>query len=155
MWFPQRRKGAKKTCRKAAAVCAAAPLREKSSCYTRLLIFFLLSLLVTSVSAQDKPVRQTVQSLLPNVAQPARTPQSFKQEGVAVDFSIEPVGSSSDLMEANEARIEFRITETLGGKPLTNLRPMAWIDSRENPRLPEPKECREKVQDFLQANFAR
>src|SRR5215203_4853165 len=117
--------------------------------------FFLLSILVTSGSAQDKRVGQTAQSLLPNVAQPGRTPQVFKQEGVAVDFSIEPVRSNSDLMEANEARIEFKITETLGGKPLTNLRPMAWIDSRDNARLPEPKECREKVQNFLQANFAR
>src|SRR5215204_7466261 len=33
MCLPQRRKGAKKTSRNAAALCAAAPLREKSSSY--------------------------------------------------------------------------------------------------------------------------
>jgi YVTN family beta-propeller protein len=117
--------------------------------------FFLLSILVTTVVAQEKQGAQTAQPVLPDVAKPSRTPQVFKEQGVAVDFSIEPIGSNSGLMEATEARIKFRITETVGGKPLSNLRPIAWIDSRQNARPPVPRECREKVQDLLQANFAR
>lgn len=113
---------------------------------------FQLLILITSVVAQDNRVGQKPQSL---VAKPGRTPQVFKDQGVAVDFSIEPIGSSSDLMEATEAKVKFRFTETIGGKPLSNLRPMAWIDSRQSVSLPEPRECREKIQDFLQANFAR
>lgn len=110
----------------------------------------LLFIFLTPGSAQDKR-----QSLAPSLPQPTRTPQVFKQEGLVVNFSIEPIGSSNDLREAIEARIEFRITEAIGGKPLPNLRPLAWIDARQNARSPEPKECREKVQDFLQANFSR
>ena len=114
-----------------------------------------LLLLITSVTAQETQVRQKPQSLTADAAKSGRASQIFKDQGVAVDFSIEPIGSSSDLKEATEAKVKFRITETIGGKPLTSLRPMAWIDSRQSVRLPEPRECREKIQDFLQANFAR
>lgn len=95
---------------------------------------FVLSILVTPVFAQD--------------------PQVVKQEGVAVSFSVEPVGSRG-LMEATEARIKFKITETSGGKAMPNLHPVAWIDARQGVRLTDEKACRAKVQDFLQANFAR
>src|SRR3569832_839153 len=41
MFFPQRRKGAKKTFRNAAALCAFAPLREKSSLLPLCVVIFI------------------------------------------------------------------------------------------------------------------
>jgi DNA-binding beta-propeller fold protein YncE len=102
---------------------------------------FLFSILIAPAVAQQP--------------QNGRAPQVVKQEGVAVSFSIEPLASNRDLMEATEARVEFKVTETSGGKPLPNLHPMAWIDARQTGRVPEAQECRAKIQDFIQANFSR
>lgn len=126
----------------------------------RLSIFAILTLsvgIIAPLSAQVKNGgEQTSQSRAVGPltsADRSRAPQVFKQEGVAVEFSVEPIASGNDLLEATEATVRFKITETLGGKPLTNLRPAAWIDLRKDVRVPEAKECREKVQGLLQANF--
>ena len=115
---------------------------------------FLLTMLAATGLAQDTQSQQSLQSPPPS-PQSGSTPQVFKQEGVAVNFSIEPARPATGLIEATEARIQFKITETIGGKPLTNLRPLAWVDSRQNVRATEAKECREKVQSLLQTNFSR
>ena len=88
----------------------------------------------------------------------ATTPgsQTFTQAGVAVKFSVEPaVGRRQrELLEDTEATVRFEITETATNKPLTNLRPTAWIDSNRSGTAPDAKGCREKIQSLLQANFA-
>ena len=54
MCLPQRRKGAKKTCRNVAALCAVAPLREKSSSYT----YFRAKPLQGCLCSQDQVILQ-------------------------------------------------------------------------------------------------
>lgn len=79
------------------------------------------------------------------------------REGIAVEFSIDPLSSGqekpSSLMEAEEAIVRFKIVDTNSGAPLTNLRPSAWMDMRGKDQLMGPKECREKVKSFLQASL--
>ena len=86
-----------------------------------------------------------------------RQPQEYLREGVAVEFTIEPVaarkGGASELLEGAEATIRFKITDTNAGKALSNLRPAAWIDQREAEKTSDPRACREKVQSFLQPSF--
>src|SRR6185369_12709712 len=48
----------------------------------------------------------------------------------------------------------FRITGINGNVPLTNLRPVAWLDQRQT-KLVDARECREKVQSFLQPSFSK
>jgi YVTN family beta-propeller protein len=83
-------------------------------------------------------------------------PQRYTREGIAVEFSVEPVarGKVSELLEGTEALVRFKIIDNNAGKALTNLRPAAWIALREKSTPPDARECREKVQSFLQSSFS-
>jgi YVTN family beta-propeller protein len=85
-----------------------------------------------------------------------RAAQRFTREGVAVEFTIEPLarGKTSELLEGTEATVRFKITDDNAGKALANLRPAAWLNLRRQAKAPDLKECREKVQSFLQASFS-
>jgi YVTN family beta-propeller protein len=87
------------------------------------------------------------------------TMQTYTQEGVSVEFSVEPIsaerGNTTGLLAGTEARVRFRIFDANGGKALSNLRPAAWIDRREAGRSTAARECREKIQAFLQPSFSK
>jgi len=59
------------------------------------------------------------------------------------------------LLAGTEARVRFKIVEATGGKAISNLRPAAWIDRREVAQTPNPRECREQVNSFLQPSFSK
>ncbi len=90
-----------------------------------------------------------------SVGQP-RAPQRYTREGVTVEFTVEPVasGTAAELLDGTEATVRFKITDG-AGKALGNLRPAAWIDRRDKAEAPDARECREKVQSFLQASLSR
>jgi YVTN family beta-propeller protein len=83
--------------------------------------------------------------------------QRIVREGVAVEFNIAPLadraGGGAKLMEETDAIVTFKITDTTTGTPITNMRPSAWLDSRINDKPSEMKECREKIQSFLQGSL--
>jgi YVTN family beta-propeller protein len=83
--------------------------------------------------------------------------QTYTREGVSVEFSVEPVASgqrspATPVADA-EATVRFKIFDVNGGDALGNLRPTAWIDRRGAAPAPDARECREKVQRFLQPDF--
>jgi YVTN family beta-propeller protein len=88
---------------------------------------------------------------------PAQPPQKIISEGIAVEFSIAPLkpgkGGADALPEGTEASVRFKMTDSLTGQPVTNLRPAAWIDFREEPTAPDARQCRERIQSFLQASL--
>ena len=84
-------------------------------------------------------------------AKPAATPQTFTAEGVSIEFGIEP----GQPIAGEDATIKFKIAGTNGAVPLSNLRPVAWIDQRATNAPSAARECREKVQSFLQASFTK
>ena len=49
--------------------------------------------------------------------------------------------------------MSFKISDTATGNPLSGLRPAAWIDQREA-RQTTGKDCREKIQAFLQGSLS-
>lgn len=81
--------------------------------------------------------------------------QRIVREGLAVELTIEPLAGekSSELMEGTEATVRFKITDSNTGQPANNLRPAAWIDLRRNDPTPNARQCREKIQSFLQSSF--
>jgi len=76
--------------------------------------------------------------------------QVFTEQGVTIEFSV-----ASKPVAGNEATVRFKITSTNGGVPLSNLRPVAWIDQRQTAQTPSTRECRDKVQQFLQSSFTK
>lgn len=88
-----------------------------------------------------------------------RQPQKYEQQGVAVEFTIEPVTAAkeraSELLAGTEATVRFKITDANSGNTLNSLRPAVWIDQREAGAESNPRACREKIQSFLQPGFNR
>jgi YVTN family beta-propeller protein len=101
------------------------------------LFYFLPLLLVfatsSSVFAQEKPA------------------QTFNAQGVSIEFNATP----AQVVAGEEATVRFRITGSNGGVPLSKLRPIAWLDQRQTNEPTGARECREKVQSFLQPSFSK
>src|SRR6267378_2090631 len=87
------------------------------------------------------------------------SPQTYTQEGVSVEFNIDPISStkskSGELVAGTEATVRFRIYDSNGGRALSSLHPAVWIDRREAGQVREARQCREKIQSFLQPGFNR
>jgi YVTN family beta-propeller protein len=119
--------------------------------------FIIISLLLVAdlsrASAQDTNSTQKTNG------QVGRAPQIYNGQGISIEFSVEPrtskKGEHANLLAGQEATMRFRIVETSGGKELGSLRPAAWIDQRQTTQPSTSKECREKVQSFLQSNFTK
>ena len=78
------------------------------------------------------------------------TQQVFTEQGVSIEFSV-----ASKPVAGEEATVRFKITSSNDGVPLSSLRPVAWIDQRQSPQAPTARECRDKVQQFLQSSFTK
>lgn len=114
-----------------------------------LVILLLLSGIFSPVKAQVK-----------NEGKPldvSRKPQVYKQEGISVEFSIEPVASqknkTADLVAGTEATLRFKFVDSKEGNAITNLRPAAWIDRLNSSQAADARDCRERIQSFLQPSF--
>lgn len=74
------------------------------------------------------------------------------QEGIAVELSMAPVVSkekaSEEIMEGEDVTVQFRITDTATGTPVTNLKPAAWIQPSSE------ADCTKKVQAILSRGLA-
>src|SRR3981081_1228576 len=81
-------------------------------------------------------------------------PQKIVREGIAVEFTIEPNRRerAADLLEGDDATVRFKITESNTGQPMRRLHPSAWIDLKRTGPVPDERQCREKVQSFLQSS---
>ena len=89
-------------------------------------------------------------------SKPAPTPQILNAQGVSINFNVSPLrGRATGIKVGEEGTISFQISGTNGSVPLSNLRPVAWIDQRPGKHLSDARECREKVQAFLQTSFAK
>jgi YVTN family beta-propeller protein len=92
-----------------------------------------------------------------HVAAQAEMPQKQVSEGIAVEFTVTPLkpdkGAAAVLAEGMEASVSFKITDSHTGRPVTNLRPAAWIDLRNEASPPDARQCRERIQSFLQASL--
>ena len=85
--------------------------------------------------------------LITQVVSAQEKPQTFTAQGISIEFTATPV------IAGEEMTVRFKIADT-SGVPLSNLRPVAWIDQRQ-PGVPmDARVCREKVQAFLQPSFS-
>jgi YVTN family beta-propeller protein len=114
--------------------------------FLRILIL-LLTLLAAGTSLSVHAQRKTDAS------------QTFTQEGVSIDFSVESLvpgkGKKGELVSGTEAAVRFKIVDANSGRALSSLRPTAWIDRRDSGQIVDARQCREKIQSFLQPGFNR
>jgi YVTN family beta-propeller protein len=92
---------------------------------------------------------------VPVLAQEKPAPQKFEREGVEVEFTIEPInesGKSSEVMEAKEAIVRFKIHDKTSKTPLSGVKPAVWLSQRETGET-DGTQCREKIQSFLQGSL--
>ncbi len=87
------------------------------------------------------------------------TSQTFTQEGISVNFSIESAVPGKDKNReptaGKEATVRFKIVDTNSGRALSSLRPAAWIDRRAAGEISSARQCRDKIQSFLQPSLSR
>lgn len=83
-------------------------------------------------------------------------PQTLNAQGITIEFTAAPTRAGATQVTAGEeAKMSFKITGSNGGVPLSNLRPVAWLDQRQAKEPSDARTCREKVQQFLQPNFSK
>ena len=118
----------------------------------------MLNLLTAAAQTQRAPAQPGTGAPATATSESPHTAQKFTREGITVEFTIEPLmaaeGNRAGLREGAEALVRFKITDTNTGQAVTNLRPTAWIDLRTTSQTPDARACREKIQSFLQANYA-
>lgn len=94
-------------------------------------------------------------SLNVHAQQKPDTSQTFTQEGVSVNFTVESAAGKANVTAGTEATVRFKIVDVNGGRALSSLRPTAWIDRRAAGHITDARQCREKIQSFLQPGFNR
>jgi YVTN family beta-propeller protein len=88
-----------------------------------------------------------------STAAPA-APQKLVTQGVEIEFNIEPAAASdARLLEEQDVRVRFRVTDTTTHTPITGLKPNVWMTQREGEGAPKPEQCKEKIQSFLQGSL--
>ncbi|HET9594534.1 MAG TPA: YncE family protein, partial [Anaeromyxobacteraceae bacterium] len=80
-------------------------------------------------------------------------PNHLVRSGVAVDFSIRRLGAASGagqpLMEGDYAEVRFRMVDATTGRPMTGVKPAAWMDIGGVGPGGEQRECKDKVGLYL------
>src|SRR6185503_3251138 len=61
-------------------------------------------------------------------------------------------GKPSELMEAREALVRFKINDKATKTPLSGVKPSVWLSQRGENET-DPQACREKIQSFLQGSL--
>ncbi len=116
--------------------------------------FIVLFFAATAVKAQEPtppaiPKLEPANSLPKVTASPTRT-QKIVQQGIAIEFTVDPSAKDGTKVTAGEdANIEFKVTDTTSGTPVKGLNLSAWLSLREGEKAAEDAQCREKIQSYL------
>lgn len=104
--------------------------------HRNLFLLAALLLLTATVQAQD--------------AKPTATPQKIVEQGIAIEFTADPlVQNATKIRAAEDVNIKFKVTDTTTGTPVKGLGLSAWISLRPSEKTTEPAQCREKIRSYL------
>ena len=83
-------------------------------------------------------------------AKPPAGPQKIVEQGIAIEFTAEPlVQNAKSIRAAEDVNVTFKVTDTTTGTPVKGLGLSAWISMRPGSKATEPAQCREKIQSYL------
>lgn len=94
-----------------------------------------LLLLAITVQAQD--------------AKPPAAPQKIVEQGVAIEFTADPLVQNAKIKAAEDVNIKFKVTDTTTGTPVKGLGLSAWISLRPSDKATDSAQCREKIRSYL------
>src|SRR5215213_8689864 len=75
--------------------------------------------------------------------------QKLVEQGIAIEFTIDPNAKTATVRAAEDANISFKVTDTTTGTPVRSLSLSAWLSLRAGEKAPEGGQCREKIQSYL------
>jgi YVTN family beta-propeller protein len=104
-----------------------------------------------AVQAQESPATkkpQPANSPAPAPSQPVQT-QKITEQGVAIEFTVDPQTSNAKVKAGEDANIKFKVTDTTTGTPVKGLSLSAWLSLRAGDKAPDGTQCREKIQSYL------
>jgi DNA-binding beta-propeller fold protein YncE len=88
--------------------------------------------------------------LLVTAAQAQNTKQKIVEQGIAIEFTADPLSQNATTIKAAEdVNVKFKVTDTTTGTPVKGLGLSAWINQRPKDKPTEPAQCREKIQSYL------
>lgn len=79
----------------------------------------------------------------------ATTQQKIVEQGIAIEFTADPLVQNAKIKAAEDVNIQFKVTDTTTGTPVKGLGLSAWISLRPSDKATEPAQCREKIQSYL------
>ena len=81
---------------------------------------------------------------------PLISTQKLVEQGIAIEFTVTPKTANASVPRAAEdANVEFKISDTTSGTPVNGLHLSAWISRREGEKAPDASQCRAKIQSYL------
>jgi YVTN family beta-propeller protein len=112
------------------------------------LVVFLGALAVQAQepAATKKPEPANSPAQVPS--QPIQA-QKLVEQGIAIEFTVDPQTPNAKLKAGEDANIKFKVTDTTTGTPVKGLSLSAWLSLRAGDKAANATECRAKIQSYL------
>jgi YVTN family beta-propeller protein len=121
--------------------------------------FLLLPLYLTGVvSAQEEKLATTTAVKISSADAPKADgklmpSQKIVHQGVAIEFTVDPVTKDTAVIEGEDATVQFKISDTATGTPLSGINLSAWMRQREAGKIVDSAQCKEMVKTFMQGSL--
>ena len=83
------------------------------------------------------------------LAQQQQQEQKLVQQGIAIEFAVDPLVANKKIRAGEDANIKFKVTDTNSGTPVKGLNLSAWLSLRAGETPVDAAGCREKIQSYL------
>ena len=104
-----------------------------------------------AVQAQESPATKKLEPAKSPAQVPSQPIQAQKlvEQGIAIEFTVDPQTPNTKLKAAEDANITFKVTDTTTGTPVKGLSLSAWLSLRAGDKAADAAQCREKIQSYL------
>lgn len=75
--------------------------------------------------------------------------QKLVEQGIAIEFAVDPLIAGKKVRAGEDANIKFKVTDTNSGTPVKGLNLSAWLSLRAGENPADAAQCREKIQSYL------
>ena len=100
--------------------------------------------------AKAAPEKPKPESSPTNVTGQPSTTQKVVEQGISVEFTVDPQKEKSEKLRAgDDAIVKIKVTDTTTGTPVKGLSLSVWMSLRAGDKAPDMKQCRERIQSFI------